>query len=183
MELGLYRAFCNEIVEIESFVKHYKTFEEFVVYKRNNVRLIMPVEEFMSTGIDNESKTISKFTKLTPQERTDYYKEKYYKGKKIFQISNDEDHKEALHELQDLWNCEEGTEDGYRFEELACLISEYEKIKFPLIEVKPTLEEVKLSLEKTKLPIKETKLNQTGKFMNKLNQVGKILNRIKVKGN
>lgn len=176
MELGLYRTFYNEIVEVEFIVKHYRTFEEFVVYKRNDVRLIMPVEEFISTGINNESKTISKFTKLTPQERSDYYKEKYYKGKKTFQISNDEDHKEALQELQDLWICEEGTEDGYRFEELAYLISEYEKIKFPLIEVKPSLEEIKF-------PMKEAKLNQTGKFMNKLNQVGKILNRIKVKGN
>ena len=47
-------------------------------------------------------------------------------------IRNDEDHRQALQEIERLWGAEMGSEEGDKLDVLATLVERYEEARFPL---------------------------------------------------
>jgi HTH-type transcriptional regulator/antitoxin HigA len=61
-------------------------------------------------------------------------------------IRTEEDHKEALAEIERLWNAAPGTPDGDRFDVLATLVDAYEREHTPILPPDP-VEAIKFRLE------------------------------------
>jgi HTH-type transcriptional regulator / antitoxin HigA len=49
-------------------------------------------------------------------------------------IRNDEDHAEALREIERLWGAEVGTDDGDKLDVLATLVEKYEEARWPHVD-------------------------------------------------
>lgn len=65
---------------------------------------------------------------------------------RIKPIRNDEDHAEALREIERIWNAPEGSPDGDRLEVLTTLVEAYERAHFP-IDLPDPLYAIKFRLE------------------------------------
>lgn len=64
----------------------------------------------------------------------------------IFPIRNDEDHRNAVREIERLWDAEEGTDDFNRLDVMATLVEAYEAKRWPVAELDP-VDTIKADME------------------------------------
>src|SRR4051794_23340279 len=90
---------------------------------------------------------------------------------KIRPIRTDEDHTEALAEIDRLWGAESGTDEGDTLEVLAILVDDYERTRWPTERVDP-VDAIKAYIEMNGL-----EQSDLSKLFGSISRASEILNR------
>lgn len=64
----------------------------------------------------------------------------------IFPIRNDEDHRNAVRQIEQLWDAQEGSEDFNRLDIIATLVDAYEARRWPMADLDP-VDTIKAEME------------------------------------